>query len=541
MAAARICAAIGAVLLVVTSASAGAQTVPPQNDVVVKGRLTPGAEAPRSATCEMLAQSPQFSAWIARSSGDPMMMPTIRQPTRLPRNPDYRAPPRVPVGSPLPDLPKSRFGAGPSQAVIPIANAPDTFVVEALDAGTGEAAGETLSLPANDTNAALALCRSMFSRGRASGPTESDAAASYTNPFGDRQQRLNEQRNKVVASDTTLPMAFALFDQGRYAEAYGFFKAASDKLNDEEGGDEARLFLGKLQLAGFGPTKDPAAAIGWLKQAADGNFNALTDMPQFDPTQPQRNTAMGEAAMILASIYGRGMPGVSQDMAVACKWYQRAEDVGHVAAGRTLGDIYARGLSGVPRDPRKAVAAYRRAARLDLPSAQVALAGLLEGGAPGIKPDVKTAMGWYTRAATKHQDPQAMYALALAYDTGQGGVTVDPANAFALFKAAALKGVPGAMAAVGTFFQDGTVVKQDQPTARKWFEAAAKDGNPDGMYYLAAMLANGRGGSRDFVQAWVWLTRAAKLGQGDAPAALAKLEAIMTPGDRAAAERGRGG
>ena len=88
---------------------------------------------------------------------------------------------------------------------------------------------------------------------------------------------------------------------------------------------------------------------------------------------------------------------------------------------------------------------------------------------------------------------------------------IDPANAFALFKAAALKGVPGAMAAVGTFFQDGTVVKQDQPTARKWFVAAAKDGNSDGMYYLAAMLANGRGGSRDFVQAWVWLTRAANV------------------------------
>ncbi len=114
-------------------------------------------------------------------------------------------------------------------------------------------------------------------------------------------------------------------------------------------------------------------------------------------------------------------------------------------------------------------------------------------------------MDWYTRAATEHQNAQEMYALARAYDTGQGGVTVDLTNASALYR------------------------------------AAAKDDNPDGMYYLAAMLANGRGGSRDFVQAWVWLTRAAKLGQGDAPAALAKLEAIMTPGDRAAAERGLGG
>ncbi|KAK0358784.1 hypothetical protein LTR94_033983, partial [Friedmanniomyces endolithicus] len=37
-------------------------------------------------------------------------MPPVIQPTRMPRNPDYKAPPKVPVGSPLPVLGKTRFG-----------------------------------------------------------------------------------------------------------------------------------------------------------------------------------------------------------------------------------------------------------------------------------------------------------------------------------------------------------------------------------------------------------------------------------------------
>lgn len=543
----------GALILALVSGPLPAQDTPQppaqggESEVVVQGRRYPAAEAGRAATCEAMMQSPGFRSWMAMARGNPELMPTIHQPTRLPRNPDYTAPPKVPAGSPLPELPKSRFGTGADAGVTTAAAlsgaGPDVAAIQSLDSSTAQASGATPDTGANEFESAIAQCRALFQRGSAARRNLQDApeppgggpVMTRQSPFGSAEARLADQRARVVATDTTLPMALALFDQGRFAEAYDYFKQAAAKLDDSEGGDEANLYLGKLSLAGIGPDATPAGAIKWLKRAAEANFNPLTDMPQFDPTRPALNTATGEAAMILASIYGRGIPGVAQDMAQACKWYERAGTVGHVAADKTLGDIYAAGINGVPRDMKKAVAAYRRAARLDLPSAQVALARILEFGMDGVKADTKTAMGWYSRAATKYEDPEAMFALAVAYDSGTNGFKANPANAFALYKSAALKGYPAAKAAVGTYFRDGTIVTKDAAMARRWFESAAKDRDADGMYYLAAMQANASGGPRDLVQAWVWLKRAVAGGQEEAPAALVAVEARMSPADKAAA------
>jgi TPR repeat protein len=89
--------------------------------------------------------------------------------------------------------------------------------------------------------------------------------------------------------------------------------------------------------------------------------------------------------------------------------------------------------------------------------------------------------------------------------------------------------------AVGTYFHEGTLVPRDDVVARQWFAAAAKDRDADGMFNLAALLANGRGGPRDLPQAWVWLKRAAASGHATAPAAVVKVEAMMTPAERQAA------
>ncbi len=520
---------------------AAAQSGEPQDkdQVVVKGQRMPGAEAPRSATCEALARDPHFAAQIAAAGGDPFMGPRVFLPTRLPRNPDYSAPPKVPAGSALPELPKSRFGVR-------------SLVVNGLN---GAEPG-TSALPdlTSDSNASLtpeggptlestvAACRAAYIRGGLEDGQRPDVASfprvDSTNMENGRQfmaspaQRFANGRATIVANDKTLPMAFALFDQGRYAESLGWFRKAADKLSFGEGGDEARLFVGKLYLQGLGAKSNPVEGVKWLKKAASAPFNPVTETPIFDPLEPDRNTAVGEAAVILANVYRNGFPGIAKDPAQARKWYARAIEVGHLPAAKVLGDLYYFGID-TPRDVKKAAGYYRQAAKYDYAPAQVALAQILYQGEDGVGRDREAALQWF-RAAARHDHPDALYALARAYDLGEG-VKADPQAALGFYKDAALNGSAAAKAAMGTYFYEGKLVPKDDAAARHWFEAAAAGSDADGMVNLAAMMVRGEGGQKDLPDAWVWLKRASTAGHAAAPQAVAALERRMSPAEREAA------
>ena len=511
----------GAVLLAIGGTAVAQQ----QSGVTVTNTRMPQAEAPRSSTCELLARDPHFAARFDAANGNPLMAPPIYLPTRLPRNPDYSAPPLSPPGSPLPALSKSRFGVGePVYGVQPGTGVADS--AESIDGLVGADASPAIQTVVERT---VDLCRNLYQSG-SGGPgmawngTLSQPGARGGLALAALNARYAQGRANIARNDTTLPMGFALFDQRRFVEALPYFRKAANKLQYREGGDEATLFVGKLYLQGLGTRSNPAEGVRWLKKVADLPFNPITDTPIFDPGQPDRTTAMGEAATILANVYRTGFGGMPRDMALACHYLERAEAVGHLPAAKKLGDIYLAG-DGVARDPKKAAKYYRRAAEYDLTDAQLALAGLLTTGDAGVPRDPAAALDWY-RAAARHGNGPALYALARAYDLGQG-VAADQQRALGLYKAAALTGHPQAKVALGTYFHEGTLVAKDESVARKWFEAAAKDRDVDGMYNLAALMANGYGGPRDLPGALTWLKRAAAGGHAQAPAAIAKLQAMM--------------
>jgi TPR repeat protein len=241
----------------------------------------------------------------------------------------------------------------------------------------------------------------------------------------------------------------------------------------------------------------------------------------FDPRQPERNTAVGEAAVILANLYSTGFGPVAKDPAEARKWYDRAGDVGHVPGIKKLGDIYHDGID-VPRDMQKALGYYKRAAKLNHPGAQAALAGILWNGEDGVAQDRATALGWY-QAAARNGHAGALYSLGRAYDLGEG-VKPDAELAMGFYKTAALGGSAAAKVAMGTYFYEGKLVPKDLAVARKWFEAGAAGDDPDGLFNLAAMLAKGEGGDKDTTRAIALLRRAALQGHQTAPQAIAALE-----------------
>lgn len=392
-------------------------------------------------------------------------------------------------------------------------------------------------------DAAIATCRDAYRPGGAApasvGPPTgvADGSVMLTGPTTGASGRI-DGRAMIVRNDETLPMGFALFDQGRYAEALDWFHKAFDKLQFNEGGDEAALFIGKINLQGLGDRSDPAEAVKWLKKAATGRFNPVLETPVFDPLQPERNTAPGEAAVILGNVYRTGFGGLARDPEESRKWFERAFEVGHVAAAKMLGDLYYEG-AGATRDVKKAVAWYRKAAKLDLPAAEVALADILLEGDDGVRQDREEALGWY-QAAARHDHAGALYALGRAYDLGEG-VPADPQQAIGFYKSAALKGNAAAMVSLGTYFYRGELVAKDQEVARSWFEQAATRSDADGMFNLAAMMMRGEGGPKERISAWGWLKRAAALGHSEAPRAIAILERQMSPDEKLAATAGAGG
>jgi hypothetical protein len=483
-----------------------ADPAPPQDrEIVVSGTKLPAAEAPKSATCEALARDPHFKARMEMSGGHPLSGPRISLPTRMPRNPDYAAPPLTPVGSALPVLPKSRFGVNSAM--------PEELPEPAAHATAGESAlgDEAVAQPHPLSRAeALALCRAY------------QAAEAGT----------GRGRTERARRDTTLPMAFALFDQRRFRESLLWFRKASDKLPFVDGGDEAALFIGKLYLQGLGPDSDPVEGVKWLKKAAEAPFNPITQTPVFDPRQPERNTAIGEAAVILGNLYSIGHSGVPKDPGAALKWYERAFEVGHIAAAKKVGDLHYEGI-GTKRDVKKAASWYRKAAKFDHAPAQIALADILYLGEDEAAQDLKEALAWY-RAAARYDHPAALYALGRAYEAGEG-VPADGLMALGFYKSAALRGSAAAKMVMGSHFYEGRLLPKDHALARGWFEEAAAGGDPEGMYNLSAMLARGEGGARDLARAWALMKGAAALGHLTAPKSIAALEERMSAPEKQAA------
>ena len=80
-------------------------------------------------------------------------------------------------------------------------------------------------------------------------------------------------------------------------------------------------------------------------------------------------------------------------------------------------------------------------------------------------------------------------------------------------------------------------VRADYGTALAEFSPAARAGDPSAQAMMGRFYAMGLGVPQDLVRAWAWDDLAARGGNADANAARAGIEAILTPGQLAAARR----
>jgi localization factor PodJL len=113
--------------------------------------------------------------------------------------------------------------------------------------------------------------------------------------------------------------------------------------------------------------------------------------------------------------------------------------------------------------------------------------------------------------------------LAQLYESGEAGVTPNPAEARRWTAMAAEGGSAQAMHNLGIYYFHGDGGPKDLASAAQWFRKAAELGLVESQYNLAMMYQSGSGVRRDLSQARHWLALAAAQGDEDSRVALAAL------------------
>jgi TPR repeat protein len=209
----------------------------------------------------------------------------------------------------------------------------------------------------------------------------------------------------------------------------------------EQGDVQSQLLLGDSLLNGKGTEKDPAQGVQWIRKAAE--------------------QGSADAFYILGICYDVGS-GVTRDVVQATDWYRKAAENGVVDAQYNLADCYLRG--------------------------------------EGVEKNTAEAVKWLERAAEKG-DTAAVAQLGFIHLDDKFGMR-DPVKAATHLRKAAYNGNSAAAKwALGTLYQSGEGVAQNDTDAVKWFKESAMQGDSTGMYHLALAMLEGRGTPKDELRA----------------------------------------
>jgi len=107
------------------------------------------------------------------------------------------------------------------------------------------------------------------------------------------------------------------------------------------------------------------------------------------------------------------------------------------------------------------------------------------------------------RKAADQGDAVAQNNLGSMYDVGEG-VTEDDAEAVKWYRKAADQGHVSAQYRLGYMYEEGQGVPQDYAEAAKWYRKAADQGYAYAQGNLGLMYQNGQGVSQDYVMAHMY-------------------------------------
>ncbi len=300
------------------------------------------------------------------------------------------------------------------------------------------------------------------------------------------------------------------------------------------GDTNAQYELGLLYQSGRGVTQDSALAQRWFNTAAQGGHIA----------------AMYALALLLREQGGQGSLQHSVLM------QEKAALAGHPTAQYGLGMLYANGQY-VPRDLHKARHWLQQAQQRGNTMAQLALREL--PAQPVALPQPARALA--PRANTANPRPpvrrsQSTVARANVTPTNGAQVGRNAADSQAAASAPDLAALGGlsteqllkvarqgdkyAQLMLGALYEDGKGgFEQNHEQAMSWYLKSARQGYPKAQHNLALLYEDGLGVERDYKQAAIWYAKAARAGFSESKNNLAVLH-ILGRGvkqDRAYAEQ----
>ena len=118
------------------------------------------------------------------------------------------------------------------------------------------------------------------------------------------------------------------------------------------------------------------------------------------------------------------------------------------------------------------------------------------------------------RVRAEAGDAFEQFFLGSRYNSGRG-VPQDDAEAVRWYRMAADQGHATAQANLGVMYADGQGVPQDYVEAVRWYRLAADQGQADAQDTLGVMYTIGRGVPYDEVQAHMWFNLAASRSTGE--------------------------
>lgn len=202
----------------------------------------------------------------------------------------------------------------------------------------------------------------MFSLAAASGHQSASIVSSEI-PRNDEatQERIMKLRLRGEERDTSAcARLFELYDNGAecvrksHAEAIRFYTVCA-----EEGDPVAQRTIGFMYLKGKGVSKDPVAALKWLRAAADeGDANAMYRLGQ---------------------VYDEGLADVNPDLKTAVQWYEKAAAAGDKDAQFAMGCIHSAPRTKWTSD-QKAAQMFEKAAEQGHEEAQYQIGMMLAYG-----------------------------------------------------------------------------------------------------------------------------------------------------------------
>lgn len=297
----------------------------------------------------------------------------------------------------------------------------------------------------------------------------------------------------------------------------------------------AQTQYGAMLYNGVGGAADPAAAMPWLRKAADQGdsygqalygFWTLADQVRINPdVQNPEAVAMlvkaADAGQLVAqaylggSVYRLGL-GTAVDHDKAAHYARLAADQGFAQAQTDLGRDYIYG-SGVAKDDALAVTWLRRAAAQNNAEA-VFLLGRLAIVGGGLPQDAVGGARTVKQAADAgNMEAIGFYGLLLQQGVG---VPRDEVAGAAMLARAADSHDPGAEQNYAIALFNGSGVAQDVTAGVAWQKRAADDGDIDAIATYAVRLSTGQGVAKDVVAGVRYARHAAALGNARGQACL---------------------